>query len=251
MIGKRIMTVLVFLITCVLLSPLSSASQPEKPWETRVSEARTIALHTPAMLGNFTEWEIVQETPLYDGTDVITAYCFDMRSITSGSDSPRTAYVIVNLDERAFPVALYGIDGVSAYYGQEYEKAYYFGTLYSYIEKGADIRDARTDEKLSQEGMDFFSQTAEEDSGEDYSAVRQMYLEGRTPFAPSTGTILKRQFRTFREETKTAITNIFCRVTARTEKLFTAIPETADHFPLNHALAGQRWLLRTGLRKEN
>ncbi|GAA4296885.1 hypothetical protein GCM10023142_36070 [Anaerocolumna aminovalerica] len=155
-----------------------------------LNESRTIAINSPSMLGYDGIWEVVQTTELYNLSDEIVGFCFDMINILKDSEGPETTYVIVNSDERGFPILLFGAYGTSAYLGQDYDKAYYFGTLDFYVAVDEDIVNAHTGKELSSADIDIFSssQVQTRSANEDYSALRQRYLNGITPFSPPNDT---------------------------------------------------------------
>jgi hypothetical protein len=177
------------LIVAVLLSFSTMATASVTRLGSQFSEARKIAANTPAMFGYHAKWEIVQETVLYNLSDEIVGYCFDMENASTDSDSPATTYVIVNANETDFPIFLFGADGRSAYYGRDFDKALYFGTLDFYIEADKAIIDPRTDEEVSIADLSIFAKTPTLAIAENYSAVRQEYLNGNsTNTAPVTDT---------------------------------------------------------------
>ena len=158
-------------------------------------EARKIALNTPSVFGYNADWEIVQETILYDTLDTIVGYCFDVQSMSDNTGIPVPAYVIVNPNEKGFPIRLFGMNGVSAYYGRIFDKAYYLGVLGCYIEVHGDIINPSSDEVMSGDELIAISQKQEcTDALEhassilgnaqgDYYAIRRDYLYGIAPIA--------------------------------------------------------------------
>lgn len=160
------------------------------------SKAKLIALHALPMNGYSAEWEIVQETELYDINDSIIGYCFDMINLAPEYDeAPETAYVMVNTNKSSFPLYLFGVDGVSAYFGQSFDRAYYPDIFSFFVAVGDRVIDLRTGETMQKE--DFISAFSEEllnvtndgsSANEDYSSLRADYIAGVMPAAsPYTG----------------------------------------------------------------
>lgn len=73
---KKILSLLAALILACMI-PVSAFAT--SGYEAQMTSAlRTIALNSPGYFGHNQLWSIVQETPLYDVNDNLTAYCFDM-----------------------------------------------------------------------------------------------------------------------------------------------------------------------------
>lgn len=185
---KRLLSITLCLVMSLSIGMTAFATDMHGNSNELLVESRNIALNTPTFFGNNSEWEIVQETVLYDVNDEITAYCIDMKS------NDTTAYTIVNADTNDFPVLLFGIDGISPYYGKGFEQAYYFGTQNYYVSNNGMFRDAHTNEVLTEEQILMFktaSNTATTfEAEEDYSEVRQNYILGvNQRSAPDTGSV--------------------------------------------------------------
>lgn len=92
------------LLVCVLSVPTFANAGNDSQ---EISVLRTIALNTPAKFGHSQEWDVVQETPLYDVNDTLIAYCFDLIAQDS---SGITSYVIVSVGDTQFPILLFGYE---------------------------------------------------------------------------------------------------------------------------------------------
>jgi len=185
---KKILSLLAALILACMI-PVSAFAT--SGYEAQMTSAlRTIALNSPGYFGHNQLWSIVQETPLYDVNDNLTAYCFDM--VAQDIDNT-TSYVIVSVGDTQFPILLFGYEGISAFLGREFERAYYFGTLDFFLEESGVYESARTGVKLSDNqihevfaplNVDLSEQSA------NYSAIRQRYLTNIQPTsAPDTGRV--------------------------------------------------------------
>lgn len=186
---KKIMLFfLSLLLVCVFSVPTFANAGNDSQ---EISVLRTIALNTPAKFGHSQEWDVVQETPLYDVNDTLIAYCFDLIAQDS---SGITSYVIVSVGDTQFPILLFGYEGTSAYLDRSFERAYYFGTLDFFVKNDGMYESARTETALSgnqiQKLFAPLNRGGSVDSFTDYSAVRQQYLTSTPPASePDTGGI--------------------------------------------------------------
>lgn len=166
--------------------------------DTVFAESKQIALNALPMHGFSADWEIVQETELYGWNNTVIGYCFDVKNPAPEDDEdPETAYVMVDTDENEFPLYLYGIDGVSPYYGQLFDKAYYLGPLSYFAESNDSIVNLQTGEQVSREDFNTALAegaltTADENyfPEEDFTSIRQDYIAGTMPIkASETGSV--------------------------------------------------------------
>lgn len=155
------------------------------------SESQLIAINAPARFGYDYDWKIVQETPLYGLSNEIVAYCFDMVAVDNSQKGVRTSYAIVNANVAGFPLLLFGIDGVSAYYNVKCDKAYYLGMMDYYVEIGNSVVQPQTRETFDtayfQAQLSTMKTESESDSDASYysdsritdcSALRETYING-------------------------------------------------------------------------
>lgn len=166
--------------------------------DTIFAESKQIALNTLPMHGFSAEWEITQETELYGWSNTVIGYCFDMKNPAPEDDEdPETAYVMVDTVESEFPLYLYGIDGVSPYYGLSFDKAYYLGPLSYFVESNDSIVNLQTGEEISRDDFNAaLTEGALTTTGEDcypeedYTSIRQDYIAGVMPIeASETGSV--------------------------------------------------------------
>lgn len=166
-----------FLALVLLMSTSVSASATER---SSASENQLIALNAPSRFGYDMNWLIVQETVLYDLSSEIAAYCYDMTAVDEDTGEIRTSYAIVNADESGFPLLLFGIDGVSAYYNVESDKAYYLGLMDFYVEVDNTIIQPQTMEILDATALVAESSALESELtfAVDFSDLRTIYVNG-------------------------------------------------------------------------
>lgn len=169
-------TISVFLVIAIVFCFSFSAFAVEEN-NNDISDARLIACNTPSIFDYSGEWTITQETTLYDCFNEVTGYCFDMVDAGSGI----TAYTIVNADKTDFPILLFGVEGVSAYYRQKFDRAYYFGPLDYYLQVDNKMAHAQTGESLTDEDLLLLQNSSIETQmaiAEDYFDTWQFYLNG-------------------------------------------------------------------------
>ena len=157
----------------------------------QLEEAKAIAKNTPCYFGYVCEWQIVQETELYDILDNHIGYCFDM---ISKDQNKTTAYVMVNNNATEFPIYLFGVDGVSPYYEKNFERAYYLSAVEQFVENNGELSNAKNGEELLEEEIKKlkkeYSNTPRIVLEDDYSGLRQMYRDGIMVLSePDTGSI--------------------------------------------------------------
>lgn len=183
-------------LICIILSiclfvGLASTTFAAENKNSQLEEAKTIAKNTPSYFGYVCEWQIVQETELYDILDNHIGYCFDM---ISKDQNKTTAYVMVNNNATEFPVYLFGVDGVSPYYEKNFERAYYLSAVEQFVENNGELSNAKNGEELLEEEIEKlkkeYSNTTRIVLEDDYSGLRQMYRDGIMVLSePDTGSI--------------------------------------------------------------
>ena len=193
---KRILSMLMaVMMTLSLMSVMSYAAElpvsKSADIDTIRSESQRIAVNAPSRFGYDYDWKIVQETPLFGLSDEIVAYCFDMIAVGNSQKGVRTSYAIVNADVTGFPLLLFGIDGVSAYYNVKCNKAYYLGIMDYYVEIGNSVVQPQTHEVFDtayfQAQLNTMKTQSEANSNTSYysesritdcSALRETYING-------------------------------------------------------------------------
>lgn len=161
----------------------------------------TIANNVPCSFGYDYSWEIVQKTPLYDLEGNTIAYCYDFKN-TDGNlieadttgEVPETAYVIINCTDVGDPVLMFGVYGVSPYFDESFDRAFYLGTMEYYVQDDGVYYDLVTDAVTNYETLCTVDQSyqAALDSYEldtaEISSIRSSLIVGSNTSARSTTT---------------------------------------------------------------
>lgn len=188
---RHLKKVICIILSICLFAGLASTTFAAENKNSQLEEAKAIAQNTPSYFGYVCEWQIVQETELYDIIDNHIGYCFDM---ISKDQNKTTAYVMVNNNVTEFPVYLFGVDGVSPYYEKNFERAYYLSAVEQFVENNGELLNAKNGEELLKGEIDKlkkeYSNTPKVVSEDDYSGLRQMYRDGIMVLSePDTGSI--------------------------------------------------------------
>ena len=154
---KRVLSIFLSILVISLCIPAVSANLISS---NTYNESELIAVGAPKTFGYNYDWSIVKETPLYDADSNIIAYCYDLKnqSIVC-DDEPKTAYTVVNVTENGSVILMFGIDGVSPYFTNDYDKAYFFGALEYYGEIDGEIINITTEEVISEDALVSMSDT--------------------------------------------------------------------------------------------
>ena len=153
---------------------------------TGVVDARAIALHAPARFSPTDDWDendiiITKETPLYDVNESLYAFCFDLKN----QATEQTAYIVVSLSNDDFPIIMYSPQGVSPYYDMSTKNtAVFLSAGDFYIDTGSHYTSLVNGNSIEKSELpsDVISNSAELlDNGEDFSTIRQMYIDGTFP----------------------------------------------------------------------
>ena len=109
------------------------------------------------------------------------AFCFDLKN----QATEQTAYIVVSLSNDDFPIIMYSPQGVSPYYDMSTENtAVFLSAGDFYIDTGSHYTSLVNGNSIEKSELpsDVISNSAELlDNGEDFSTIRQMYIDGTFP----------------------------------------------------------------------
>lgn len=156
---KFISLLLVVVLIMISATSVFAATSSEESIKTDLITDK-IAANVPRSFGYDYSWELTQKTPLFDIDDNIIAYCYDFSNADTALIEadlegiiPKTSYVVVNCTDVGDPILMFGVYGVSPYFENPYDKAYYLGTMQYYGGTGAKYYNLETDALVSYDSL--------------------------------------------------------------------------------------------------
>lgn len=160
-----------------------------------------IAANAPIIFGYDYSWKLTQKTPLFDIDDNIIAYCYDFANtdtelIEADLEGiiPETSYVVVNCTDTGDPILMFGVYGVSPYFNNPYDKAYYLGTMQYYGATGAKYYDLEKGVSVSYDSLCAVDQSyktalsSSEMDAEEFSSIKNALATNVVKPTPNTTT---------------------------------------------------------------